>query len=288
MFRNKKAYLIILLLLAVSLILAGIIFSSRNQKLKIIFLDVGQGDAILISRGSNQILIDGGPNGQIIMEKLGKYLPFWDRQIEMLIATHPDSDHISGLIDAMENYQIGQVIDNGVSSESQVYKRFKEVIQEKNIRETEGKKGVKIKLAEDIPIEILSPDGTQAKDNPKDTNVSSIVAKLTYGPNSFLFTGDLTSEGELKLTGAGTGLASQVLKVGHHGSKYSTNQEFLDLINPQEAIISVSQNNRYGHPASEVMERLKEKGIKILRTDEVGDISYDCKDLQSLCVIEAE
>jgi len=120
---RKVTYFSLIGLLALSLILAGIIFYSSRQDLKVIFLDVGQGDAILISRGFNQILIDGGPSGQALLEKLGKYVSFWDRKIEIVIATHPDADHIGGLIDLAGTYQIGEMIDTQTESESQLYKK---------------------------------------------------------------------------------------------------------------------------------------------------------------------
>ena len=273
---NRKAlYLILLTLTAIAGILAGILWYSQKQELKIIFLDVGQGDAILIEQGSKQILIDGGPDGKKVMEKLGEYVPFWDRNIEVVIATHPDEDHISGLTDVLENYNIGESIDNGVEADTQVYKKYKDIISTKNINHIEGKAGMEIKLDNNAKLDILSPDGTQDKNNPKDTNISSIVSKLVYGENSFLFTGDFTTEGEPSLINKQIDLNSRVLKIAHHGSKYATSDEFLNAVNPQEAVISVGKNNRYGHPAQEVLDRLGAHKINIKRTDQVGDIEYD-------------
>jgi competence protein ComEC len=275
---NRKAlYLILLVLFILAVILAGIIYYGQKQELKVVFFDVGQGDAILIEQGSSQILIDGGPDGKKVMEKLGEYVPFWDRNIEIVIATHPDEDHIDGLIDVMSGYKIGEVIDNGVNVDSQVYKKYEEAIATKNINHIEGKAGMEIKLADDIKLEILSPDGTQEKNNPKDTNITSIVSKLTSGENSFLFTGDLTKEGEQKILADDKilpELKSQILKVAHHGSKYSTSDEFLNIIQPREAVISVGKNNRYGHPAQEALDRLLAHKISVKRTDELGDIVY--------------
>jgi competence protein ComEC len=287
MINNKKLYLILFFLLVLCLILSGIIFHSQKQELTVNFLDVGQGDAILISEGSKQILIDGGPNGQILLEKLGKYIPFWDRNIEVVIATHPDQDHIDGLIDAMKTYNIGEIIDNSEETDSQVYKKYKEIIQEKNIPRMKGQRGMNIKISEDAKLEILNP-GENLDNNKKDTNADSIVAKLTYGENSFLFTGDLPSEKELTLISAGLDLNSRVLKVAHHGSKYSTSLEFLDKVAPKDAVISAGKNNRYGHPAWETLDRLNEKKTRILRTDEAGDIVYGCVDLQNPCMLETQ
>jgi competence protein ComEC len=283
---RKVLYLILLTLAIIAAILAGVIWYQQKEELKVVFFDVGQGDSILIEQGSKQILIDGGPDGKKVMEKLGEYVPFWDRQIEIVIATHPDEDHIDGLIDVMENYNIGEVIDNAVDADSQVYKKYKDVIATRNINHVEGKSGMEIRLNDSAKLEILSPDGTQDKSNPKDTNITSIVSKLTTDKNSFLFTGDLTIEGEQKLlTSLGSkspigllepkSLKSDILKVAHHGSKYATSDEFLDIVRPQEAVISVGKNNRYGHPSEDVINRLGAHKIMIKRTDEEGDVEYE-------------
>lgn len=284
MSNRKSLYVILLFLSILCLILAGIIFHSRKQELTVNFLDVGQGDAILIQEGSKQILIDGGPNGQVLLEKLGKYVPFWDRNIEVIIATHPDQDHIDGLIDAMNAYGVSEVIDNSAESDSQVYKKYLETIGEKNIPRIKGQAGMNIKINDTANLEILYP-GEILENNPKDTNADSIVAKLTYGENSFLFTGDLSDKKEKELAGKNVDLKSDVLKVSHHGSKYATTLEFLEKVAPRDAVISVGKNNRYGHPAKEVLDRILTRGINIIRTDEAGDIIYSCGNLESFCVL---
>lgn len=281
--RHRKAiYFSLAGLLALSLILAGISFYSLRQDLKVIFFDVGQGDAILISRGFNQVLIDGGPSGQVLLEKLGKYVPFWDRKIEIVVTTHPDADHIGGLVDLMRTYQIGEIIDTQTQSESQVYKKYREIIDAEKINELEGVADVNIKIGEDAEMKIMSP-AENYNPNEKDTNLNSIVARLTFGENSFLFMGDLPAEGEQALISKKSELSSNVLKIGHHGSKYSMSSEFLQAVNPRDAIISVGATNRYGHPAPEILERLKNMSINIFRTDERGDIIYECQNPDSQC-----
>lgn len=274
--KNRKTiYGFLLALLAVSLVLTGVRSNAKEPGMKVMILDVGQGDAILIQKGDQQILIDGGQDEKAVLEGLGKYVPFWDREIEVIIATHPDADHIAGLPSVMENYTVDEVIDTGVSSTSQVYQKFKDTIKDKNITELEGEKGLKIKMGDEAVLEILYPDGKEDKNNPKDTNVTSIVAKLEYGENSFLFTGDLTVEGEEVLVKSGKDISAGILKVGHHGSKYSTSQAFLEKVKPREAVISVGAENRYGHPAGEVVDRLEADGVEIKRTDKAGDVVYD-------------
>lgn len=186
------------------------------------------------------------------------------------------------------------MVDNGVSSNTAIYKKFKDEIAQNKINEIEGKAGMEIDLADDAKLSILSPDGTQDKNNPQDTNISSIVSKLTYKNHSVLFTGDFTTEGEMALLGEppaklpnGTAVAgistivqpmdlrADILKVAHHGSRYSTSDDFLNAVEPAEAVISVGKDNRYGHPALEILDRLKAHKITIKRTDQAGDIEYD-------------
>jgi competence protein ComEC len=284
---RKITYSIILLLAVLALVPAGIIQSAGSKEIKVVFLNVGQGDAILIEQGDKQILIDGGPDGQVELEELGKYVPFWDRNIEAVIATHPDADHITGLIDVMKNYTVDEVIDTGVGSSSQVYASFEKIIQDKKIAELEAKAGMKIKL-DGGEMDILYPNGAEDKNNPKDTNLSSVVARLTFGQNSFLFTGDLPIDGEMALMASGQNISAAVLKVGHHGSKYSSSEAFLEKVNPVDAVASVGVKNRYGHPAPEVIDRLSADKFKIYRTDQQGDIVYDCAAPDQTCRTETE
>lgn len=281
--KRKIIYSLLVLLFLIAVILALIIFQNQ-QKLNVYFLDVGQGDAILVSQGSNQVLIDGGPSGQILMEKLGRYIPFWDRKIEAIIETHPDQDHIAGLASVLENYQVGVFIKSKAESDSQIAKRVNDLLQEKNIENFEAQKNTDLKLTEASLEIILADQGTK-----DDTNAGSVVTKLIFGENTFLLTGDLPSSKEAEIANRTdkADLKSRVLKVAHHGSKNSTTQEFLDAMDPQTAIISVGKNNRYGHPSQEIIERLRMAGVNILRTDELGDIQFSCKQKQEDCQIIA-
>ncbi|MCX6763611.1 MAG: ComEC/Rec2 family competence protein [Candidatus Moranbacteria bacterium] len=277
---RKIIYLGVIILLIIVCILNAVNFISSRKSLSVNFLDVGQGDAILISQGDRQILIDGGPSGTKLMEKLGKYIPFWDRKIEIIIETHPDQDHIAGLVDALQNYQIGEVIQSRAENDTEVYKKLKDIIAAKNIPALNAEAGMEIKLADNIPLKIISAEtGT-----PKDTNPASVVAKLTYGQNSFLFTGDLPSENEKNLAD----IQADILKVSHHGSKYATSTEFLNAVKPKDAVISVGKNNKYGHPAPEILERLSQAKINIWRTDEMGDIEYKCQNPEIDCILIAD
>ncbi len=278
MFNRKLKYGIILFLLILCLILGGIIFySQNNQDLKVIFLDVGQGDSILISQGSYQMLIDGGRDGKLLLNKLGKYVPFWDRNIEVMLATHPDQDHIAGLINVLSSYNVKTIIKTGDQSETQTYKRFQNDIANEKAENVEAKRGVVVKFPGGAEAEIAYPFSETGDILDRESNSGSVIVKINYGENSFLLTGDFPKEKEQELISSGFDISSKVLKVAHHGSKYSTSIEFLEKVNPTQAVISVGKDNSYGHPSGEVLNLLKEKNINILRTDEKGDIIYDCK-----------
>ena len=273
---RKLAYGILGTLMALSLVMGLVIhYSSRSENLRVVFLDVGQGDAILISRGANQILIDGGKDGKAVLEKLGSHLPFWDRQIEVVVATHPDQDHIGGLVDVFRAYKVNALFKTAAGSDSQTFQAFREAYENEGARILEAERGWRVGFPSGESLEIIFPFGPLAE-NDKGGNDSSVAAKLSAGGSRFLFTGDISQGVEEKITLAGAGVSADILKVAHHGSKYSTGENFLRAAGPKEAVISVGKKNSYGHPAPEVLERLLKHGIKIYRTDEKGDIVYKC------------
>ena len=268
-------------MLVLSLVLGAIIFYSQNsQEFKVAFLDVGQGDAILVSQGNYQMLIDGGRDGKLLLNKLGKYVPFWDRNIEVMLATHPDQDHIAGLINVLNSYNVKTVIKTGDQSNTQTYKRFQDDIVGEKAENIEAKKGTIIKFPSGAEAKIIYPFSEIGDIQDSQSNSGSIVVKINYGENSFLLTGDFPKDKESEILDSD--ISSKVLKVAHHGSKYSTSSEFLKKVNPTDAVISVGKDNSYGHPNEEVLILLKEKNINVLRTDERGDIVYNCKE-DSIC-----
>ncbi|HBI33601.1 MAG TPA: hypothetical protein DEA43_00580 [Candidatus Moranbacteria bacterium] len=283
---RKLIYTVLASLAAIAIILIAIIFHSKNSPLSVFFLNVGQGDAILISNGSQQLLIDGGKDGKLLLEKMGKYISFWDRNIEAIIVSHPDQDHIGGLVDVISAYDVNSILETKMQSESLTYKKLEEEIEKNKVEKIEAKKNVSIKFSNGAVAEILYPFETVANVNDKDTNSHSVLVKLTTGENEFLFTGDLTSEQENELLAKNIDIDVDFLKVAHHGSKYATSNEFLDKVTPIDAIISVSKNNSYGHPNPEVLQRLTQHRANILRTDEYGDIVYECQNSNDKCQIK--
>jgi len=250
------------------------IFQYHNNFLKVTFLNVGQGDAIFIeSPTGNQILIDGGPNKKIL-EALGGAMPFYDRSIDAVLATHPDLDHIGGLPEVLNSYKVKEYFDNGVKSETDASKELAKDISDKKITHSLLKRGELMDLGGGVFIEILFPfDVPDPKS--KDTNEYSIVAKVYYGNTSFLLTGDAPIATEKLLVAYdGKRLASDVLKVAHHGSKNSLSDAFLSAVSPKFSVISVGKDNRYGHPNQEVLDFLGKINTKILETFISGNICF--------------
>ena len=251
----------------------------RNGILTVAFLNIGQGDATFIEApNGNQILIDGGP-GKSVLRELSKVIPFYDRSIDVVIATHPDADHIAGLNDILEKYKVAIFMEPGVESETAVYKNLESKVLEKEteneIKKVEARRGMVVDLGRGAFLEILFP-----VNDPRgmETNMASIVARLVYGENEFMLTGDSPKAIEnylVSLDGAHQGdLKSDVLKAGHHGSKTSSSAEFVSAVSSEYAVISVGKDNRYGHPNQEVLDIFNNFGAKILRTDEGGRIVF--------------
>lgn len=271
----RKNKLIILGVLFVSSFLVwNVYFSiSSGNNLTVTFFDVGQGDSSLIQTpNQNKIIIDGGPDNSVLA-KLGRYFSFYDRAVDILIITHPDSDHLSGAVEIAKNYDVGLIIINGKKCASFLCGEFEKTVKQKNIKVILAMKGQKIDLGNGAKMDILMPENQAVIAAAKeDDNNFSIVSFLSFGKDSFLFMGDAEDKEEIDLINAWPDLTAEVLKVGHHGSKNSTNQLFLDKIKPKFSIVSVGAKNRYGHPTNEVLEKIEALGAKILRTDLNGDI----------------
>ena len=251
-------------------------FSLLAQQLQVHFIDVGQGDAILITNPPNQaVLIDAGdkPAGNAVVN----YLRQHDiNKIGILIATHPDNDHIGGMVKVIEKFPIALYLDSGIEKPTQTCRNLGLLIKDKGIRHQTTRAGQNYDLGDGVNLRILFPSEPLVGKVKQGTvwNANSIVVKLTYKNVSFLLPGDAekaTEERLLKEQGTGV-LPSTVLKVAHHGSKYATTQAFLDAVNPKIAVISVGEGNRYGHPAEETLKKLKDKGIAVYRTDYNGNV----------------
>lgn len=249
----------------------------QEKNLAVNFLDVGQGDAILIRAPENkQILIDAGPNSSVLIQQLSKKIPFYDRTIEGIILTHPDRDHIAGFVALLQRYKVSFILYTGLQHQLAQYFQILEIAKEKNIPLYLVQAGSRIRISDQITLDILAPFENYYGRTVKNNNNTSIISRLTFGENSFLFMGDAETEDEEKLISAswqtGQNIDSDVLKVGHHGSKSSSSEEFLQAVSPKISVIQVGKYNRYGHPTQEVLTRLQSIGSQIFRTDLDGNI----------------
>jgi competence protein ComEC len=247
-----------------------------DDRLHVSFLDVGEGDAILIQKGNTQVLVDGGPSPQAVTVELSGHMPFWDRTIDLLVLTHPHQDHLGGLVEVLKRYRVGNVIYPGMDYESPLFDEFLRCIEEKNIRSVNAVAGQQINMAGGVEIMVLNPPESPLAGTQSDVDNESVVLFVRYRNVSFLLTGDIMRETELELLRGRADVAGTVLKVAHHGSDTSSTAGFLAVTGPQIAVISCGADNKFGHPDGEVLERLGEKAGEenVLRTDINGTIDF--------------
>jgi len=246
-----------------------------DDKLRVSFLDVGQGEAILIQKGSQQVLVDGGPSPQLLALELGERMPFWDRTIELVVLSHPHADHITGLVEVMQRYRVERVLYPESDYGLPICREWLGLIGEKDIECTIARAEQEIDLGDGVTMKVLNPPATLLSGTNSDINNNSVVLNLSDGEVSFLLTGDIEREAEFGLIARGSDLSVTVLKAGHSGSKTSTTPEFLAEVSPVAAVISVGENS-YGHPSGEVIDRLEAEVGKeyIYRTDQQGTIEF--------------
>jgi len=263
-------YVMAILLIANAFIYYRVFAEEESKFLIVAFLDIGQGDAIFIeSPSGHQVLIDGGPNAKVLQE-LGKVIPIYDRTIDVLILTNPDQDHFAGFLDVLKNYEIAAVIEPGTVGKSAMYPEFEKMIETESATHVLARRGQVIDLGGGAYLKILFPNRDVSGDTPND---GSIVAELIYGETEIMLTGDATEKVERHLLAINpSDLKSDVLKVGHHGSRTSTSEKFVAAVAPQFAVISDGAGNRYGHPHKEVLDALQKFGVKVFRTDQSGTV----------------
>ncbi|MCW9054499.1 MAG: MBL fold metallo-hydrolase [Candidatus Pacebacteria bacterium] len=249
--------------------------TDRVGVLTVAFLDVGQGDAIYIEApNGNQMLVDGGSNTGVLRE-LSQVMPWGDRSIDVVLATHPDKDHIAGLIEVLSRYEVSQYLHSGVFNDTAVYEELQKTVSRSNVTAALARRGQRVVLDEvsGVYADILFPDRDVAH---LETNSGSVIIRIVYGETEFMLTGDAQKTIERYLVYLNSrSLESDVLKAGHHGSKTSSDESFVRAVSPQVAVISAGEDNRYGHPHKEVIGLFNALGIETVNTADVGTILFE-------------
>jgi len=261
-------------LLIVAISVWAAVAKAPDKNLHIYFLNVGQGDSEYVRDSSNfDILIDGGPDNSVLAE-LGDAMPFYDKKIDLVILTHPHADHISGLVEVLNRYEVGEIWLTDAVSTSGEYLEFLKIIQNKNIKTKLVRTGDKLEL-DKLKLQVLWPEDSYQNEKVDNLNNTSIVLKLTYGDFSALFTGDAEESVQQQLV---NNLAIQqfnnvtIFKVPHHGSSNAAYEPFIKIVSPKLAIIEVGENNKFGHPAASTLKKYETIGTKIYRTDRDGRV----------------
>lgn len=276
--KKKYSFLFLILFFITSLLHSCNISSTPNnisekpdsQKMIVHYIDVGQGDSILVQVNNKNLLIDAGPKSD--KDKLLNYLKSLNiKKLDYIIATHPHEDHIGNMAAIIKKYEVSAFYAPKVESTTKTFETMIDALKSKNLKINVIKKGTdSINLGNNTRVTFFSP----TQDSYDNLNNYSPVMKIEYGKTSFLFTGDAEKDIEKKILSNGDDIKSDVLKVGHHGSSTSTSKEFLNKINPSIGVISVGEDNSYGHPNEDTLSTLKENKVLIYRTDKDGTVIF--------------
>lgn len=261
---KKLGCLLLTVLFSIFLISCNKAAQTTTGDLKIHYIDVGQGDSELIQIGDKNILIDAGTSDKKALDYLKS---IGVKKLDYVIATHPHEDHIGSMDDVINNISIGTFYSPKITTTTKTYENMVKALKSKNLKLTVPKVGDQLTIG-DATLTFLAPNN----DKYEDLNNYSIVVKLKYGNNSFIFMGDAQDVSEAEILQKQLDVQADVLKVGHHGSHSSTTQAFLDKVNPKYAVISCGKENDYGHPHKETLDKLNAKNINVFRTDLEGTI----------------
>jgi len=249
------------------------------------YLNIGQGDSILVTTPKGKhVLIDGGPFSNIL-EVLPAQLGYFNHTIDLLVLTHPHSDHLEGLLEVLKRYTVPAVLYSGIKSQGDEYQAFLEMIDDKQVLIADPQKDIEVETG--VFLNIVSPAEKGKFFSLQDANHSSLVFRLEYGKTRILFTGDMTADLENTVLLSGVDIVSDVLKIAHHGSRYSSTPQFISAVSPAIGVISVGKNNRFKHPSFQTLVLLKDNNIQTYRTDEQGTIDMVCGN-HADCVVKTE
>lgn len=249
-------------------------WQDREPAVQVAFLDVGQGDAIYVRTPSGfDVLVDGGPDNAVL-ERLGQVMPFYDRDLDLVVLTHPDADHLTGLVEVLKRFRVHRVWVNGSTKDTAVYRTWAERLADEGAIVTAVTTGYSFSIDDGTHLQVLHPD--QPATEATSPNNEAVVITLSYGQEDVLLTADIEAEPESimvkRFAASPETLQTEILKVAHHGSKTSSTEEFLEAVKPELAVISVGIDNRYGHPGQEVLDRLRQFDIPYYRTDCDGTV----------------
>lgn len=262
-------------LIAANAVLWRLVFAAPDRQLEVTFLDVGQGDAILIEGPTGiDLLIDGGPD-RSVLRKLPREIGLLDRSIDIVVETHPDKDHVAGLTDVLGRYRVNTILSPGIEHDSPDAIAFEQATDaEPGAVEVRARRGQRIHLGDGAYADVLYPD----KDvSDIESNDGSVIMRVVYGSTSFMLTGDASAWVErsvISLEPDASDLRSTVLKAGHHGSKTSTDAAWLAAVDPDTVVVSAGRDNRYGHPHEGVVERIRASAAVIVSTAESGTLRF--------------
>ena len=264
---------------AAALVAAGVVWAVAlampDGRMRVIFADVGQGDATLIvTPNARSVLVDGGPDREAAARLVGKALPFWDRSVDAVVLTHPHDDHVRGLVEVIERYDVEHIVHRNLDHDGAAYDEWRRLVALESAAELQAVQGAHFTL-DGVLFEVLWPPEELLSGTSSDLNNASVVLRVSYGATSFLLPADIHSDAEARLVQT-MAIDSDVLKVPHHGSRTSSSAAFLDAVSPAAAIISVDAENRYGHPHAEIVQALKARmsADSVILTSESGTVEF--------------
>ena len=269
---------VVVVLIAAALIWTAAL-ARRGDAMTVVFADVGQGDmTAIITPSGHRIVVDGGPDTARAAQALGEALPFWARTIDLLILTHPHDDHVAGLNEILRRYRVSNVLSRAPDDfDSAAYAVWRGMVAREGANVVTARPGAAFEFADGVRVETLWPPDALLSGTASDVDNASVAVRIVYGERGFLLTGDLFAEGERRLVESGRALRSDVLKIAHHGSATSSSREMLEAVAPSAAVISAGEDNPFGHPSPEVLERLKEyvPPSRVFVTSERGAITFE-------------
>jgi len=249
------------------------VVTAAEGEIRVHFIDVGQGDAILLQSDDNAVLIDGGINRRATTDSLVAYLrDVGVTRLDYVVSTHPHADHVGGLPTILREFEVGHVLMPDLMHTTNIFTQFLEAIDELDIPVTmPNRYDENFFQAGIIHMHMVNP-GHGPYRAPRDLNDVSIIVRMVHGETSFIFTGDAEIPAEQRILESGVNISADVMLAGHHGSRTSSHPEFVAAINPSIAVISVGEDNSYGHPNQEVLDTFAERNMRVYRTDQLGSI----------------